>query len=70
NLALKGMTLGGIYIGGLLAPQIITAFDQGKFMRRFIKKGKMESLLAEMQVGVIIEPNTALIGAAVMATRL
>jgi len=70
NLALKGMTLGGIYIGGLLAPQIITAFDQGKFMRRFVKRGKMESLLARMPVGVIIEPKTALIGAAGMSTKL
>jgi glucokinase len=70
NLALKGMTLGGIYIGGLLAPQIITAFDQGKFMRRFVKRGKMEDLLSRMPVGVIIEPQTALLGAAGMSTKL
>lgn len=64
NLALKGMTLGGIYIGGVIAPQIVTALDRARFMDRFIKKGKMESLLASIPVGIIIEEKTALIGAA------
>ncbi|MBD3258608.1 glucokinase [candidate division GN15 bacterium] len=67
NLALKGMTLGGIYIGGPIAPQIITAIDNGRFMERFIKHGKMESILASMPVGVIIEDKTALLGAASVA---
>jgi len=62
NLALKGMTLGGIYIGGRIAPQIITLLDKGRFMERFVKRGKMEAMLAKMPVSVIIEANTALIG--------
>ncbi|MBN1211530.1 MAG: glucokinase [candidate division Zixibacteria bacterium] len=70
NLALKGMTLGGIYIGGLIAPQIITALDKGRFMERFVKKGKMESLLAKMPVGIIIEEKTPLQGAARIALDL
>lgn len=69
NLALKGMTLGGIYVGGLIAPQIITALDKGRFMERFVKRGKMEGILARMPVGVIIEERTALIGAAAVAAR-
>ena len=63
NLALKGMTLGGIYIGGRIAPQIITLLDKGRFMERFVKRGKMEAMLARMPVSVIIEAKTALIGA-------
>ncbi|HUV31393.1 MAG TPA: glucokinase [Acidobacteriota bacterium] len=70
NLALKGMTLGGIYIGGQIAPQIITALDQGRFMEHFVKHGKMESLLAGMPVGVIIEEKTALLGAAGVSTAM
>jgi glucokinase len=69
NLALKGMTLGGIFIGGLIGPQIITLLDQGKFMQRFIKRGKMESLLARMPVSIIIEEKTALMGAGTVALR-
>ncbi|MBI5266183.1 MAG: glucokinase [candidate division Zixibacteria bacterium] len=70
NLALKGMTTGGIFLGGLIAPQIITALDKGRFMERFIKRGKMEALLAKMPIGVIIEENTALIGAGSVALTL
>jgi glucokinase len=70
NLALKGMTLGGVYIGGLLAPQIITALDHGRFMDRFVKKGKMERLLADIPVGVIIDDKTALLGAAGVAATM
>jgi glucokinase len=64
NLALMGMTLGGIYVGGMIAPRIITLLDKGRFMRRFIKRGKMEDLLARMPVGIIIDNNTPLLGAA------
>ncbi|MDX9857514.1 MAG: glucokinase [candidate division Zixibacteria bacterium] len=70
NLALKGMTLGGIYVGGQIAPRILTALDQGRFMQRFVKPGKMESLLADIPVRVIIEDRAALIGAAAIARGL
>jgi glucokinase len=70
NLALKGMTLGGVYIGGRIAPRIITALDKGRFMERFVKRGKMESMLAKMPVGIIIEDKTALIGAAGMVLNM
>jgi glucokinase len=58
------MTLGGVYLGGGVAPQIITALDKGKFMERFVKRGKMENMLAARPGGIIIEENTALVGAA------
>jgi len=70
NLALKGMAIGGVYIGGVIAPQIITAIDRGRFMNRFAKNGKMESLLARIPVGVIIEERTPLLGAASVALGL
>ena len=70
NLALKGMTLGGIYIGGLIAPGIATVLDKGRFMRRFVKRGKMETLLSQIPVGVIIEERTPLLGAAAVGMTL
>lgn len=70
NLALKGMTLSGIFIGGAIGPQIITLLDNGKFMERFVKRGKMEPLLAQMPIGVIIEEKAALIGAAAVAAKM
>jgi glucokinase len=70
NLALKGMAIGGVFIGWAIAPQIITALDRGRFMSRFVKTGKMESLLARIPVGVIIEERTPLLGAASVALGL
>lgn len=70
NLALKAVSLGGVYIGGRIAPQIITLLDKGSFMERFVKRGKMETLLGRMPVGVIIEDKAALIGAAAVVARM
>ena len=70
NLALKGMTLGGIYLGGQVGPRIITALEKGRFMERFVKKGKMASLLSNIPVGLIIEEKTALLGAASVAVDM
>ena len=70
NLALKGMTLGGVYVGGLIATQIITALDAGRFLHRFVKRGKMEAILAAMPVGVIIEEKTVLLGAGDIALAI
>jgi glucokinase len=70
NLALTGMTLGGIYLGGQIAPQIITALDKGRFMERFTRHARMEAMLAGMPVGLIIEEKTALLGAARIAMNM
>jgi len=70
NLALNGMTIGGVCLGGLIARQIITILDKGRFMQRFVKKGKMVSLLSEIPVDVILDENTALLGAAATVLRL
>jgi len=66
NLALKGMTLGGVYLVGLIAPRIITALDEGRLLRRFVRRGKMESLLAGIPIKVVLDSKTALLGAAAM----
>ena len=70
NLTLKGITLGGLYVGGVIAPRIVTAMDSGRFMKRFIKKGKMELLLTSTPVRVIIYEQTALRGAAAIGMTL
>ncbi len=67
NLALKGMTLGGVYLGGLISKQIMTAIDKKQFMERFVKPGKMAALLEKIPVSLIIDDKTALLGAAALA---
>jgi len=64
NFALKALATGGIYIGGGIAPKILPKFSEGGFMAAFLDKGRFSDLLADIPVQVIIEPKTALLGAA------
>jgi glucokinase len=64
NLALKVLATGGIYVGGGIAPKVISRLTDGRFMNAFIGEGRMKNLLAAMPVRVIMNDKTALIGAA------
>jgi glucokinase len=64
NLALKFLSLGGIFIGGGIAPKILEVLKNGLFMKAFIDKGRFKTLLSGMRVQVILNPETALLGAA------
>lgn len=67
NLALKAMALGGIYIGGGIAPKILPKLRDGAFLSALHDKGRMRELMTRMPVRVILEPETALFGAAFRA---
>lgn len=64
NLALKLMATGGVYLGGGIAPKIIAKLKEPVFMNAFTAKGRMRPLLQDMPVKVIMNPKTALLGAA------
>ena len=64
NCALRYMTTGGIYIGGVIAAKIATKMQDGTFMRAFLDKGRMESILKDMPVQIIVNDDCGLIGAA------
>ncbi|MFQ5960448.1 MAG: glucokinase [Candidatus Methylomirabilales bacterium] len=70
NLALKVMAVGGVFIGGGIAPKIIEKLRDGTFMRAFTDKGRLSSVLEAIPVRVILNPKTALFGAARRATLL
>jgi glucokinase len=70
NLALKMMASGGLYIGGGIAPKILGQLESGAFMDAFRAKGRMQGLLEQMPVRVIINDRTALYGPAVFAGNL
>jgi glucokinase len=67
NLALRTVSTGGIYIGGGIAPKILPALTTGVFMRAFLAKPPLNAMLAAMPVKVILNPESALLGAAVFA---
>lgn len=64
NLALKTMSLGGVYIGGGIAPKILQVLANNHFMNGFLSKGRFNEMLQGIQVKVALNPETALLGAA------
>ena len=67
NLALKVLSVGGLYVGGGITPRILEKLKDGAFMKAFTDKGRLSQLLVHMPVRVILESRTALIGAAAYA---
>ncbi len=67
NLALKILSVGGLYVGGGIAPRILEKLKDGTFMKAFTDKGRLSQLLVHMPVRVILESKTALLGAAAFA---
>ncbi len=69
NLALKMMSRGGVYLGGGIAPKILSRLQNGIFLKAFFNKGRMRPLLEAMPVKVILNDKAALYGAALFASR-
>jgi glucokinase len=67
NLALKILSVGGLYLGGGIAPRILEKLKDGTFMKAFTDKGRLSQLLINMPVRVILESRAALLGAAAYA---
>ena len=70
NLALKALALNGVYVGGGIAPKLLTKLKEGMFMKAFVDKGRYRKLLATIPVRVITNPKAALLGAASVAAQL
>ena len=70
NLALKTLAKGGIYLGGGIAPKILPALKDEPFLKAFLGKGRYKRLMNTIPVRVILNPQTALLGAASMAAGL
>jgi glucokinase len=70
NLALHVMAIGGVYIGGGIAPKIIWKLKGGTFMKAFKDKGRYADFVAQIPVKVIMNERAALMGAASRAKEL
>lgn len=69
NVALKFLSLGGLYIGGGIAPRLIEKIKEGKFHHSLINKGRFKELLHSIPIWIVLNDNTALLGAAYWAER-
>lgn len=63
NLALKTLSLGGVYIGGGIAPKILPFLNNNYFMKGFLAKGRFSQMLSNMEVKLSTNQETALLGA-------
>ncbi len=64
NLALKFLAIGGVFIGGGIAPHMVPFIKEGFFMKAFIDKGRLASVLSKIPIKVVLNEKTALLGAA------
>ncbi len=64
NLALAGMTTGGLYLGGGIPPKILPHLKEETFMKSFVSKGRFKTFLEKIPVRVILNDKAALLGAA------
>jgi glucokinase len=67
NLALKILSVGGLYLGGGIAPRILEKLKDGTFMKAFTDKGRLSQLLVNTPVRIILDSRAALMGAAAYA---
>lgn len=68
NLALKVLATEGIFIGGGLPPRILPFFKPDQFMAVFAR-GVYSAMLAKIPIHIILNPKTALLGAAAYGMR-
>lgn len=67
NLALRTTATAGLYVGGGIAPKILPAFTDGRFLDAFHAKEPMSAFVATIPVAVILNAEAGLLGAAVHA---
>ena len=64
SLVLKLKATGGLLLGGGIPPKIYNFLNKSKFYENFIVSDKMEHLLKDIPIHVILNSKTALFGAA------
>ena len=70
NLALTGMTTGGVFLGGGIPPKILPKLKEELFIKAFVNKGRFQNFLQRIPVRVILNDKAALLGAAKCAFEL
>jgi glucokinase len=67
GLALQMMAIGGMYIGGGIAPKVAPKLQGRPFIEAFLAKGRLRPLLAAIPLRVILNDRAALLGAGACA---
>ena len=70
NLALKGLTLGGVVVAGGIAPRLLPVLAKGVFIASFRDKGRLSPLMESIPVRLALNPRAPLLGSARIAAGL
>lgn len=70
NLALRALALGGVFVGGGIAPKLLSVVQSGEFMASFVDKGRFRGFAERTHVAVALNPRAPLIGSAHYALRI
>ncbi len=69
NQALRCVAVGGVFLGGGIAPKLLPALRSEHFQEGFTDKGRFAGFLRGIEVSVALNPEAALVGAAHYAGR-
>jgi glucokinase len=64
NLALKVLATGGLFLAGGITPKILAKLTGPLFMKSFLEKGRLRSLMEAIPVQVVTNEKAGLLGAA------
>jgi len=64
NFALTALAVGGVFLGGGIAPKILPRLQHGPFLETFAAKGRFNEAMRKIPVRVVLAPDVALLGAA------
>ena len=67
NLALKALAVNGVFVGGGIAPRVLSFMRAPSFLAAFGGKGRLSPVLAHVPVSIVLEQRAALWGAAALA---
>lgn len=64
NVALTALAVGGVFVGGGIAPKILPRIQEGPFLTSFASKGRFADGMRKIPIHVVLAPDVALLGAA------
>ncbi len=62
--------MGGVYVGGGIAPKILPKLQDGTFISAFVAKGRFTEMMRTIGVKLALNPRAPPLGAAYSARRL
>ncbi len=69
NLAVRNVARGGIYVAGGIAVKILPKLKDGRFAKAVAEKEKLEYLLSQIPIYVVLNEKAPLLGAARVAAQ-